>query len=177
VQDTKIRHLGTIAQLLSGYICTTKARIDNRKRLVKEQYLPHTSLKYGELQPAIAAEIVSLVWGTPMGCPKLTKRWPQLISMGYASWQRYCTALWQWALAKLCGVEQRTPPIFGRAAITLGIRPHSSSFVSRHYIDLVQCRPIISRQIMCDKKVSCIVLCPSSRSSQRHCADTVKNAG
>jgi len=27
---------------------------------------------------------------------------------------------------KLCGVEQRVPPIFGRAAITLGIGPHSS---------------------------------------------------
>jgi len=29
-----------------------------------------------------------------------------------------------------CGVEQRAPPIFGRAAITLGIGPHSS-FISR----------------------------------------------
>jgi len=26
----------------------------------------------------------------------------------------------------LCGVEERAPPIFGRAAITLGIGPHSS---------------------------------------------------
>jgi len=31
------------------------------------------------------------------------------------------------ASAKLCGVEQRAPPIFGRAAITLGISPHYSS--------------------------------------------------
>jgi len=30
------------------------------------------------------------------------------------------------ASAKLCGVEQRAPPIFDRAAITLGIGPHSS---------------------------------------------------
>ena len=29
--------------------------------------------------------------------------------------------------AKLCGVEQRAPHIFGRAAITLGIDPHPSS--------------------------------------------------
>jgi len=42
------------------------------------------------------------------------------------SGQRYCTALQYWASAKLCGVEQRAPPIFGRAAITLGIGPHSS---------------------------------------------------
>jgi len=27
---------------------------------------------------------------------------------------------------KLCGVEQRAPLVFGRAAITLGIGPHSS---------------------------------------------------
>jgi len=31
-----------------------------------------------------------------------------------------------WASAKLCGVEQRAPPVFGRAIITLGIGPHSS---------------------------------------------------
>jgi len=30
--------------------------------------------------------------------------------------------------AKLCGVEQRAPPIFDRAAIRLGIGPHSSFF-------------------------------------------------
>jgi len=28
--------------------------------------------------------------------------------------------------AKLCGVEQRAPPMFRRATITLGIGPHSS---------------------------------------------------
>jgi len=40
----------------------------------------------------------------------------------------YCTALQYWVSAKLCGVEQRSPAIFGTAAITLGIGPHSSSF-------------------------------------------------
>ena len=38
----------------------------------------------------------------------------------------YCKALEQWARAKLCGVEHRAPPIFGRATITLGIGPHCS---------------------------------------------------
>jgi len=38
----------------------------------------------------------------------------------------YCTALEQWARAKLCGVEDTAPPIFSRATITLGIGPHSS---------------------------------------------------
>ena len=29
-------------------------------------------------------------------------------------------------VSQLCGVEERAPPIFGRAAITLGIGPHFS---------------------------------------------------
>jgi len=41
-------------------------------------------------------------------------------------WQRYCTALEQWARAKLCRVEHTAPPIFSKATITLGIGPHSS---------------------------------------------------
>ena len=39
---------------------------------------------------------------------------PLQISMGFASWQRYSTALQQWASSKLCGVEQRTPHSAGR---------------------------------------------------------------
>jgi len=50
--------------ILSGYIFTIKARIDNRKKLVKQQYLLHMSPQYGELGP-LATKIVSLVWGTP----------------------------------------------------------------------------------------------------------------
>ena len=41
-------------------------------------------------------------------------------------WQRYWTALEQWASGKHCGVQQRVPAIFGRVAITLGIGPSSS---------------------------------------------------
>jgi len=36
---------------LSGYIFTTKAHIDNRKKLVKHQYVLHVSWSYGELRP------------------------------------------------------------------------------------------------------------------------------
>jgi len=36
---------------LSGYIFATKARIDNRKKLVKQQYLLHMFPQYGELRP------------------------------------------------------------------------------------------------------------------------------
>jgi len=48
--------------------------------------------------------------------------------------QRYCTAFEYWMSAKLCGIQQWAPPIFGRAAITLGISPHSSF----HYFTLHQ---------------------------------------
>jgi len=34
------------------------------KKLVKQQYLVHTSPQYGKLSP-LAAEIGSVVWGTP----------------------------------------------------------------------------------------------------------------
>jgi len=71
---------------------------------------PHNMVNFGPL----AAEIGPSFWGTPANFN------------GFASWQRYCTVLQQWASAKLCGVEQKAPPIFGRAATTLGIGPHPS---------------------------------------------------
>jgi len=53
----------------------------------------------------LAAEIGSVVWGTPANFNGLR------------------------ILAdKLCYVEQRAPPIFGRAAIALGIGPNSSYY-------------------------------------------------
>jgi len=45
--SSQLRHISTIG-----------------KKLVKQQYLPHMSLQYGELS-LLAAEVVSLVWGTP----------------------------------------------------------------------------------------------------------------
>jgi len=46
----KIRRLGTIAQLCRAI--ATKVCIDNRKKkLVKQQYLPHMAPQYGELRP------------------------------------------------------------------------------------------------------------------------------
>ena len=61
------------------------------------------------------AEIDSLVWGTPAnfnGFYFLAALLHGTVVVG---------------VSQLCGVEQRAPPIFGRAAITLGIGPHSSS--------------------------------------------------
>jgi len=49
---------------LSGYIFATKACIDNRKKRVKQQYLPTCPHNMVNFSP-LAAEIFSLVWGTP----------------------------------------------------------------------------------------------------------------
>ena len=56
---------------------------------------------------------------------------PQLISTGF----RVLAALLHGVgvRAKLCGVEQRVRPIFGRTAITLVIGPHSSFIIKLHY--------------------------------------------
>jgi len=49
---------------LWGYVFATKARIDNWKKLVKQQYLPRMFSQYGEIRPT-SGEIDSLVWGIP----------------------------------------------------------------------------------------------------------------
>jgi len=54
---------------------------------------------------------------------KFTLRSP---SLALSYWQHYCMAVDQWVQAKLCGIEHRSPPIFGRATVMLGIGPHSS---------------------------------------------------
>ena len=56
----------------------------------------------------LAAEMGPVVWGTPANFNRF----------------RVLAALLHGTVSKLCGVEQRAPPIFGRAAITLGIGPH-----------------------------------------------------
>jgi len=65
----------------------------------------------------LAAEIGPVVWGTPAnfsGFRVLTALLHDTPVLQY------------WASVKLCGVEQRAPPVLCRAAITLGIGPHSS---------------------------------------------------
>jgi len=66
----------------------------------------HNMVNFGPL----AAEIGSLVWGTP------------------SNFNGFCVlaSSLHGLSAKLCGVEQRAPSVFGRVAITLGIVPHSS---------------------------------------------------
>jgi len=63
---------------------------------------PHNMVNFGQL----AAEIDPVVWGTPAKVSRLGSVTAQHFSIGRQP---------------NCGVEQRVPPIFGRAAITLGI--------------------------------------------------------
>jgi len=72
--------------------------------------------EYGELRPT-TADIVSLVWGTPGNF----NGFQQVSRLGSVT-ARHSSSGRQ----PNCGVEQRAPPIFGRATITLGIGPHSS---------------------------------------------------
>ena len=67
MQDPKVaknRHLGTIAQLRRVISSQLRHVSTIKKILVKQQYLlymPHNMVNFSPL----AAEIVSLVWGTP----------------------------------------------------------------------------------------------------------------
>ena len=63
----------------------------------------------------LAAEIGPIVWGTPANFN------------GFRVLACSVTARHSIASAKLRGVEEREPSISGRAAITLGIGPHSRS--------------------------------------------------
>jgi len=54
----------------------------------------------------LAAEIVSLVWGTPANFS------------GFRALSALLHGTLVVGVSQLCGVEQRAPPIFGRAAIT-----------------------------------------------------------
>jgi len=66
IQDAKIAkkcHLGTIAQICPAISSQLRHISTVGKKLVKQQYLSHTSSQYGELGE-LAAEIGSLVWGT-----------------------------------------------------------------------------------------------------------------
>jgi len=80
----KNRHLGTIAQLRRAISSQLRHVSTIGKKFVKQQYLllyrcPHNMVNFGPL----AAEIDPVVWDIPA----------TVISTGFASWQRYCTAL------------------------------------------------------------------------------------
>jgi len=81
-KNSPFRHRRTS---LSGYIFATKVRTDNRKKLAKQEYLLHMSPRsprqYGELRLTSGLDRFGCL-GDPCNFN------------GFASWQRYCTALY-----------------------------------------------------------------------------------
>jgi len=83
MQDTKSRqkrHLGTIAQLCQAIYSQIRHVSTIGKKPLKQQCVLHTSHNMVNFGP-LAAEIGPVVWGTPANFN------------GFASWQRYCTAV------------------------------------------------------------------------------------
>jgi len=107
----KNRHFGTIAQFCRAVSSQLRHVSTIGKNLLNNDTsstCSHNMVNFGLL----TTEIRWRVWGTPANFNGLRVLTALL----------HCTLYW--ASAKLCGVEQRAPPIFGRAAITLGIGPH-----------------------------------------------------
>ena len=113
----KIPHLGTIAPLCRAISSQLRhvRRIYNREKLVLDSNISptctHNMANFGPL----AAEIGWRVWGHPCTF--------QLVSRLGNVTARHSSSGRQ----PNCDVEQMVPSIFGRAAITLGIGPHSST--------------------------------------------------
>ena len=113
IQDAKDRHFGTIAQLCRAETVSLQRRDVSTigKKLLSSNIsptCPYNMVNFGQL----AAEIVSIVWGTPGNFN------------GYSRLGSVTARHSNGVSTKLGGVEQRATPIFGRAAITLGIGPH-----------------------------------------------------
>ena len=102
--DSKNRHLGTITQLCRA-ISSKLGHVSTiwKKNLLSSNISP-TCLQYGELRP--------------------TSGWDRFVSLGHPSKFQRVSCLGSVTAQPNCGVEQRAPPVFGRAAITLGIGPH-----------------------------------------------------
>ena len=104
---------------LSGYMFATNARIDNRGKNLLSRNIsstcPYNMVNCGPL----AAEIGPVVWGTPANFNGF-----RVSRLGSLTAQHSTSGC-----QPNCGAEHRAPPIFGRAAITLGTGPHSSCYV------------------------------------------------
>jgi len=116
-------HLGTITQLCRAISSQLRHVSTIGKNLLNMNISPTRPYNMANFGP-LAAEIVSLVWGTP----SLFQRVSRLGSVT----ARYSSSGRQ--PKKLCGVEHRVPSIFGRAAITLGIDLHPKFALRPHHV-------------------------------------------
>jgi len=114
-KSPKIRHLGTMAQLCRAISSQLRYISTIGKKLVKQQCLPHMSSQYGELRRTCGWDLLP-----NLGHPSKFQRVSRLGSVT----ARHSSIVG--VSQTLRGVEQSSPPIFDRAAIMLGIGPHSS---------------------------------------------------
>ena len=113
IQDAKKSPSAHHRTTLSGYIFVTKARIDNQKKnLLSSNMFSTCAYNIVNFGP-LTTEICWRVWGAPVNFN------------GFRVFSALLHGTLVVASVKLCGVEQRAPPIFDRAAIRLGIGPHS----------------------------------------------------
>ena len=86
IQDSKMtpknRHLHTIAQLCWAVSSQLRNVSTIRKKLVKQQYVPHMPSQYGKCRP--------------------TKGRDRFRSLGFASWLCYCSDIAEWKSTKVC---------------------------------------------------------------------------
>jgi len=102
---------------LSNYIFATEARIDNLKNLLSSNISPTCPYNIVNLGP-LAAEIVSLVWGTPANFNEFRVLAALLHGTPAAAVSQ---TLRRGTRNEITELSQRMPPIFGWAAITLDI--------------------------------------------------------
>jgi len=134
MQDAKKSPSAHHRTTLSGYIFATKACINNRKKNLLSSNIsprcPHNMVNFGLL----AAEIDPVVWGTPANFNNFRVLAVLLHGSHIVS------------VSQTYGVEQRAPPMFGRAAIGLGIGPPSSCLCCCVTLFVVQCRHVAAHQ-------------------------------
>jgi len=113
MQDAKNWPSGHHCTTLSGYIFATKARIDNWKKTVKQQYLLHMSAQYGELRPTSGWDQSSSLRHP---CKfQMVSHLGSVTARHFSSWHQPNFRHW---------TEGAT--YIPQAAITLGIDPRSS---------------------------------------------------
>ena len=111
--DAKNRHLGTIAQLCSAVSSQVRHVSTIGKTLLSSNTSSTCPRNMVNFSP-LTAEIGSGVWGTDC-------KFQPVLRLGSVNALQSNSGR-----QSNCSTEQRAPPIFGRAAITLGIGPHSS---------------------------------------------------
>jgi len=95
---------------------------------IKQQYLLYMSPQYGELRPTSGWDrFVSLGHH-------------QLISTGFASWQRYCTRHSSRGRQPNCSVQQRAPPILGSISSIIFVRWRHNSIWYKTGISFSSCK-------------------------------------